>query len=158
MLKIKLSIVLFTLAGACFSAVASKASNTDQHIQHWKHVAAIPGISFGFVKKGGQPQLISLGLADSDKQVKVSPDTIFQAASLSKPVLAYMVLKLAEQGKLSLDQPLHQILDNPRIKNKQWGKRLTARLVLSHQTGFANWSRGDLTFQFEPGKGFWLFR
>jgi CubicO group peptidase (beta-lactamase class C family) len=94
-------------------------------------------------------------------------DAIFQAASLSKPVFAYGVLKLVEQGKLDLDTPLVKHLpggylhrQNPFDNNRPPAtdavvapelNAVSARLVLSHTSGLPNWSPGRLSFDFQPG-------
>ena len=119
-----------------------------------KDLAAIEGISFGTVFNN-QPRIIfATGLTNSKSQQVVKPDTIFQAASLSKPVLAYIVLKMVQRGEITLDQPLFEILENPRIADGKWAKLITPRLVLSHQTGLPNWGGDKLTFNFEPGTAF----
>jgi CubicO group peptidase (beta-lactamase class C family) len=88
----------------------------------------------------------------------VNDNTVFEAASLTKPVFAYAVLKLVDNGKLDLDTPLVKYLrgrydvgDDPRLD------QITARHVLSHTTGFPNWRpRGDknLKMYFTPGDRF----
>lgn len=62
---------------------------------------------------------------------------------MSKPVFAYLVMKLVELGKLDLDRPLAEYLreeDPPAQKDKEL---ITARMVLSHTTGFPGWRKGD---------------
>jgi CubicO group peptidase (beta-lactamase class C family) len=94
-------------------------------------------------------------------------DSVFQAASLSKPVFAYAVLKLAEKGVLSLDKPLISYLpegylhvqnpfalSRPPITDLVIAPELqavTARMVLSHTSGLPNWSSKPLAFDFAPG-------
>ena len=95
-------------------------------------------------------------------------DTVFQAASLGKPVFAYLVLGLARQGKLDLDAALTKYLPggyrhwrNPfdfaaerkvELVAEPLLEAVTARMVLSHTSGLPNWSsRGPLTFSFAPG-------
>jgi CubicO group peptidase (beta-lactamase class C family) len=84
---------------------------------------------------------------------------MFEAASLSKVVFAYGVLKLVETGKLDLDVPLNKYLgsnydiapDDTRID------KITARRVLSHSAGFPNWRSPDdkyLPINFTPGEKF----
>ncbi len=89
---------------------------------------------------------------------------IFPASSLSKIVFAYLVLKLVEEGKLDLDQPLHDILPYERFKidgeYPAEAKCLTARHILSHTTGLPNWApdfdknpdTARLEFKFKPGE------
>ena len=97
----------------------------------------------------------------------VNSDSVFQAASLSKTVFAYEVLKLVEQGKLELDAPIvkylpqgyrHQfnpfatkppfktdLVTDPRIQE------VTIRMVLNHTSGLPNWSSEPLSFDSIPG-------
>lgn len=76
-------------------------------------------------------------------------------ASLTKPVTALIVLKLVDSDKLSLDEPVYKYYIDPDIINDPRVKQLTLRIILSHQTGFANnrekYKNGILRFEFEPG-------
>ena len=119
-----------------------------------KDMAAIEGMSIGLSEKGAAITDFAIGYANSETKEMVETDTIFQAASLSKPVLAYIVLRMAERGEIELDAPLFKVLDNPRIKDKKWVKLITPRLVLSHQTGLPNWGGEFLEFGFEPGTSY----
>jgi|tagenome__1003787_1003787.scaffolds.fasta_scaffold20989046_2 CubicO group peptidase (beta-lactamase class C family) len=100
-------------------------------------------------------------------------DTIMYGASLTKTVFAYTVLQLVDEGKLALDTPLAAYLDKPlpeydteAIYPDKYGpyrdlagdprwKRITARMVLTHSTGFRNfsWDEPDqkLHIHFDPG-------
>ncbi len=102
-----------------------------------------------------------------DRGLESNADSVFQAASLSKPVFAYAVLKLAQEGALSLDAPLVSYLPNGyhHIQNPfAFGKppitehvvapelqAVTARMVLTHTSGLPNWSSDPLAFDFKPG-------
>ena len=98
--------------------------------------------------------------------------TVFQAASLGKPVFALAVLQLAAQGRIDLDAPLlyylpqgYVHLQNPfasrqaprtdRVTAPELAA-VTARQVLSHSSGLPNWSNQALRFDFAPGTG-WLY-
>lgn len=95
-----------------------------------------------------------------------SPDSVFEAASLSKPVFAIGVLTLVNNHKLDLDRPLSNYLSHPYDHEQNpFGtgpldvvldprlKQVTARMVLSHTTGLPNWSRNrPLTFLSNPGQ------
>lgn len=82
-------------------------------------------------------------------------NAIFNVASLTKPVVAYLTLKLVSQGKWKLDEPLYKYWIDPDLKDDPRHKILTTRLVLTHQTGFPNWRYGakdqKLAFQADPG-------
>jgi CubicO group peptidase (beta-lactamase class C family) len=82
-------------------------------------------------------------------------NTIFQVASLTKPVVEMTTLRLVSKSLWLLDEPLSRYWIDPDVKNDPRNKLLTTRHVLSHQTGFVNWrwlhSTGKLVFDFEPG-------
>lgn len=94
----------------------------------------------------------------------LSADTVFQAASLSKPVFAYGVLQLVAQGKMALDAPVTGYLP-PGYRHRYRPLRaepsapvtdprlqaVTVRMALNHTTGLPNWSSGPLAFGAAPG-------
>jgi CubicO group peptidase (beta-lactamase class C family) len=118
--------------------------------------ATVPGVSLVVIRDGKTFASLQFGVRDTKTGQAVSAETIFEAASLSKPVFAYGVLKLVEAGKLDLDKPLSSYLPTPYIAGDPRLEKITARYVLSHRTGFPNW-RGDgrpLTIFFTPGERF----
>jgi len=117
---------------------------------------AVPGLSIALIRDRTTYWVHSFGVRDAKSGQPVTEETIFEAASLSKPVFAYGVLKLVDQGKLDLDTPLTRYLSPPYIEGDDRLENITARYVLSHRTGFPNW-RGDgnaLTIRFTPGERF----
>ena len=86
----------------------------------------------------------------------VTEHTVFEAASLSKPVFAYIVLQLVDEGVLDLDAPLFSYLPYEDLAEDARYERITARMVLSHTTGLPNWRPpgGELTLAFDPGARF----
>lgn len=88
--------------------------------------------------------------------------TVFQAASLNKPVFAYIVLKMAYEGLLDLDVPLATYTDIERFEDKERARLLTARMVLCHVTGLSigqqaparRWPRSTISFIRQPGSTF----
>ncbi len=120
--------------------------------------AYIPGLSIASVIHDEPAQNIALGITDVSLEtpILVTSETVFQAASLSKPVFAYLILKLAQQGRFNLDQPLNQILRDEYLSETSKtdaDKTLTARMVLSHQTGLPN-NAGVYALNFEPGQAY----
>jgi CubicO group peptidase (beta-lactamase class C family) len=116
----------------------------------------VPGLSMALTRDGKTYWLHAFGVRDAKTGQALTEDTIFEAASLSKPVFAYGVLKLVDQGKLDLDAPLSKYLPKPYIEGDARLDKITARIVLSHRTGFLNW-RPDgkpLTIHFTPGERF----
>jgi CubicO group peptidase (beta-lactamase class C family) len=130
----------------------------EQDIPRLMAEGDIPGLSIAVVSDGKVAWSRGFGVKNSETKEPVDDNTVFEAASLSKPVFAYAVLKLVEMGKLDLDTPLTKYLpgkydvgDDPRLD------QITTRHVLSHTTGFPNWRpRGDTTLKiyFTPGDRF----
>lgn len=139
----------------------SREKITESQLQTLIRKTDIPGISLASFESKGTPSLIAVGTAEakSETNVKVTPETVFQAASLSKPLFAYLVLKLMEsteyKDKINLDTPLHTILSEDRLSDEK-AKTLTARMVLSHQTGLPGFEleQKSFVFKFDPGKGY----
>ncbi|NRB52338.1 MAG: serine hydrolase [Saprospiraceae bacterium] len=127
----------------------------------WKHLddflptliqeADIPGLSIAVLDQGKIAYVGAFGLQSQDTQEPVNEQTVFDAASLSKPLFAYGVMKLVEEGKFDLDQPLYKYLSYPDAESDDRYKSITGRMVLSHTTGFPNWRRGELKILFDPG-------
>eukprot|EP00903_Cladosiphon_okamuranus_P003411 g3409.t1 len=90
--------------------------------------------------------------------VPVSMDTVFNVASLAKPISALVALKLVDAGMLDLDEPLAPYHLDDEIADAPESQRVTLRHVLSHSSGLPNWryleDDNTLAFGFEPGEGF----
>jgi CubicO group peptidase (beta-lactamase class C family) len=126
----------------------------EERIPLWMSQAKIPGISVAVIKSGQLVWSRGFGVKNRKLQDPVEDNTIFAAASLSKPLFAYTVLKLCEEGQLNLDTPLTEYTAKPYIKDSRI-KQITARMVLSHTTGFPNWSgSAPLSIQNKPGTRF----
>ena len=94
------------------------------------------------------------GLRDVAARLPVTTLTLFEAASLSKPVFAYAVLRLVAQGTLELDRALDSYLPAPYPIGDPRGTAITARHVLSHTSGLPNWRHAtneSLALAFAPG-------
>jgi CubicO group peptidase (beta-lactamase class C family) len=114
---------------------------------------SVPGLSLVLIRGARIFWAKSFGVKDANDPVK--NNTTFEAASLSKVVFAYAVLKLADQGKIDLDSPLQHYLEKPYIQGDSRINKITARMVLTHRTGFPNWRPDkELTIHFEPGDHF----
>lgn len=111
----------------------------------------VPGLSIAVVEKGQVVWTRAFGTVGDSAGSPLDPATIFEAASLSKPVFAYLVMRLADRGALDLDRPLHEILEYPRLAHDDRYQRITARIALSHGTGLPNWGGDTLTLRFDPG-------
>ena len=132
-------------------------SSLQQIIETGMEVAGIPGIALCIIEGNSLAETQVFGVKDSETREPVSADTVFQAASLSKPVFTYGVLSLVQEGKFDLDRPLHDYLPLPESEEIPQLKQITARQALTHTTGIQNWrfdKEDKFEFAFEPGKGF----
>ena len=121
----------------------------------------VPGVSVSLILNKEIAWTKCFGLSDASKQTNVTQKTMFEACSMSKPVFAYLVLKLVEQGKLELDKPLYDYLPEKFIcADEDYPKQITARMILSHTSGLPNWRKGSeendspLPIYFKPGTKF----
>jgi CubicO group peptidase (beta-lactamase class C family) len=117
--------------------------------------AGVPGAAIAIINRG-RVSIEGFGYTDSAGGRKVDRNTVFEAASLSKPVIAYATLKLADIGRLSLDTPMVRYLVYPDLPRDVRARLITARMVLSHTTGLQNERIGDdtLKLSFTPGSKF----
>ena len=118
----------------------------------------IPGLSIAIINDGKVVYHNVLGYANVEEKLPVTERTIFEGASMSKAVFAFFVMTYVEEGKFDLDKPLHEYLPYPDIEHDERYKKITARMVLSHQSGFPNWRENEpdkkLKIKFDPGTGY----
>ena len=117
--------------------------------------ADVPGVAVAVVTDGRFSWQGAFGVTNAKSRTPVTDQTVFEAASLSKPVFAYAVLQLVNQGLLSLDTPLVNYLDDPDTDDPR-GRLITARHALSNTSGFPHWRPryGPLEMAFNPGERF----
>jgi len=115
-----------------------------------------PAVTLAIVRDGKIAFNKAFGVKNFITKEPVDQQSRFEAASISKTVFAYAVMKLCEKGVMNLDAPLHQYYPELFAEGDSRLKIITARQVLSHKTGLANWRSAPdgLNFAFDPGKGF----
>jgi CubicO group peptidase (beta-lactamase class C family) len=126
----------------------------DRFIETYQKYYKIPGISLALIKDGKVVYHKVYGVKNSITREPVNDSTLFEAASITKPVFGYAVQRLAERGVIDLDKPLYQYLPFKDIEDDERYKLITGRHVLTHRTGFPNWREGKLVINFTPGTKF----
>jgi CubicO group peptidase (beta-lactamase class C family) len=157
-----LTLALFTQAqthNRSIKAVSGRSveiSDLDKLITKTMDSLGVPGVAIGIINDAELVYHRMFGVANTETQAPVTHETLFEGASLSKPLFAYFVMKMVEDGVIELDKPLFHYLPHPGIKdNDERYKLITARMVLSHTTGFPNWAHDQpMEMKFRPGTGF----
>jgi CubicO group peptidase (beta-lactamase class C family) len=113
----------------------------------------VPGVSVAIIRNAKLFWRRGFGVKDIASKEAVDNDTVFEAASTSKPVFAYAVMKLCERGVMDLDTPLTKYTSERFLEGDSRLDLITARHVLSHTSGFPNFrSRAaPLAINFMPG-------
>ena len=160
---------LVVLLSACTTFIQCETEIEDRSLDAWLDATVpcllnkykVPGVAVAIVRNGEVYFSKGWGKLRADKDAPINDQTLFPAASLTKPVFAYGTLMLVRDGRLDLDRSLSDYLDEPYIQGDDRLTKITARMVLSHTSGFPNWRPGrwtdssePLTIQFEPGTNF----
>jgi CubicO group peptidase (beta-lactamase class C family) len=96
----------------------------------------VPGVSIAVIHDGEIAFARGYGVRETGKPDPVTPDTLFQAASISKPVAVTGALRLVEQGLLDLDADVNEYLTTWKVPpSGGWQPRLTLRQLASHSAG-----------------------
>lgn len=110
----------------------------------------VPGIAIAVVEDGGLAWSRGFGLAHAGRGMPVGDDTVWEAASLSKPMFAYAVLQLVDRGVLALDAPLVGYARPAYLGKSPWLAQITVRDVLRHSTGLPDWRKDPANEPLEP--------
>lgn len=121
--------------------------------EKWMKKNRIPTLGIGYIKDGKIVQATVYGKKENGEPYPVN--TIWNVASMTKPITAMVAMKLIDEGKWTLDDPLDKYWIDPDIAQDPRHTKLTTRIILSHRTGLPNWRyQSDskrLAFEFEPG-------
>lgn len=131
----------------------ARIAEIEKQIQASMRARQVPGVSIAVIRDADIAWTGDFGVRDRTSGVPVDAATVFSAQSMSKPVFAYRVMKLCEQGVLDLDAPLTRYTPDPFVKDDPRIHEITARRVLSHTTGLPGWRRADdpIRINFAPG-------
>lgn len=155
-------------AAACISSGGragepGSAGLIDAEARRLMASESVQGVALAVIRDGQVEHVAAHGWRNAERKLPLTTNTIMYGASLTKTAVAHLVLQLADEGRLRLDAPLAELLPRPLPEYEEFRdlagddrwKRLTARIVLTHTTGFANfrWLEPDgrLRFHHDPG-------
>jgi CubicO group peptidase (beta-lactamase class C family) len=129
-----------TLLVALTLAVSMNGQPAKSKLTEVDHIFAAfnthtPGCAVGVAEHGTVAVTAGYGMSDLERAVPVNADTVFESGSVAKQFTAMAILLLAQQGKISLDDPMRKYL--PELPD--FGAPLTIRHVLSHLSGLREW-------------------
>lgn len=153
MKKYIIALFILLIFPAAYAQDVSSIFENSSQIEKWLKEKKVPALGLGIIENGKLKQIKVYGEIAKGKAAPYN--TIFNVASLTKPVTAIVALKLVSLGEWNLDEPVYNYWTDPDIANDPRNKKLTTRIILSHQTGFPNWrwlsDSKKLNFQFDPG-------
>jgi len=118
---------------------ADQVEAVDSFIEAYQEFYSIPGVSLALIRENEIVYHKTYGVKDATTEEPVTEETLFEAASITKPVFGFVVLRLAEKGIIDLDKPLYEYLPFEALEETPEYKKMTARHVLIHRSGLPNW-------------------
>lgn len=139
-LRVRFHAVCSILLLAVFITAAVDAQSTESKQPQVDRIFGAftthtPGCAVGVSQNGSEVLKSGYGMADLERNVPITGDTVFESGSVAKQFTATALILLAQQGKISLDDPLRKYL--PEIP--EYATPLTIRHVLSHVSGLREW-------------------
>src|SRR6056297_3682428 len=121
----------------------------NQQIPLWMAQYEVPGAAIVLINNGKLTWSDAYGFAKLKERIPMTPQTVCRVESISKSVTARGVMKLAESGKIDLDDPVEEYLNAWQFPETDFDARqITIRQLLSHSSGLA---LGTLGLQYPPG-------
>ncbi|MBW8687228.1 serine hydrolase domain-containing protein [Chitinophaga rhizophila] len=134
------------------------ASQMDKILKARMLSLNIPGLSVAIINDGKIVYHRTMGMANIERRQPVDKQTLFEAASLTKPVFAYFAMKMMEKGILHPDTPLYKYLPPQDFDYDKRYQAITARMILDHTSGLPNWRSDnpgmEMDIKFNPGTEF----
>lgn len=172
-------LTLFILLTVCSSSFAQmlkrvdgsklRADSLNARIEYLMKAANVSGVAVS-VFNNNQPVFSkTYGLADVQNKIPLQPSSVMYGASFAKMVFAYVAMQFIQEKVIDLDKPLVAYLNKPLpdykingwrrgyhdLKEDERYNKITARMCLTHTTGFPNWrwfeADKKLKFKFDPG-------
>ncbi len=161
MKRIILILLLSTLACLCFAddksekqKPAQSIAELQQQLEKLLKDTHTPGVSVAIVHRDGPEWIAGLGESDVARHRATTPDTLFRIGSTSKAFASLSILMLAEQGKLSLNDPVRKLAPEVWFENR-WEASDPVRVVnlLEHTTGWDDMHLHEYAVDAPPSLG-----
>lgn len=107
-----LVVALLLFSGFCASFVGAQTDPIDAYIKAEMEKRRIPGLALTVIQHGDVIKMQGYGLANVELDVPVTPDTVFELASVTKQFTATAIMRLVKEGKVGLDHPISHYLSN----------------------------------------------
>ncbi len=120
----------------------------------------VPGLAIALIRDRELAWSKGYGVRAAGSKEAITPNTVFEAASMSKPIFALLAMQLVDAKRLDLDRPLVEYGPEQLVPDSPEKGLVTARMVLSHTSGYPNWRpggeerEGPLPLLFRPGTRF----
>lgn len=130
---------LLWLAGCLLVAIPSPADQVDKIVRAAMAEHRIPGVALTVIQNGRRVKTGAYGCSNLELKTPVTPDTVFEIGSITKQFTSACILLLAQEGKLSVDDPVSKYLpDTP----PSWS-HITLRHLLTHTSGIKTYTALD---------------
>ncbi len=173
---ILLTTILFSVATITFGQIIKRidgskitADSLNTKVEYLMKAANVSGVAISVFNDNKPVFSKTYGLANVQKNIPLQQSSVMYAASFAKTVFAYIAMQFVQEKVIDLDKPLVEYLSKPLpdfkfntwkrgyqdLKDDDRYKKITARMCLTHTTGFPNWrwfeADKKLKFKFDPG-------
>ncbi|MDJ0646391.1 MAG: serine hydrolase, partial [Flavobacteriaceae bacterium] len=118
---------------------AASTRQIDQFVESYQEHYNIPAVSLAIIQDGALAYHHSYGVENNISKKPLRDTAVFEAASITKLVFAYLMNRLVQRGAFDLDKPLYETLTFPELEEYPEYKLMTGRHVLTHVSGLPNW-------------------
>ncbi len=112
-------------------SVVAQSDRTDDFIRTEMERQNIPGLSLAVIRNGEIIKACGYGLANIEEQIPATPSTVYKIASVSKQFIASGIMRLAQDGRIALDDSIREHLDD---EPESWNG-ITIRHLATHTSG-----------------------